>query len=62
MRCLDLGCGGGAVTLELARMVGPNGHVTGIDADDVVLDLGRADAAQQGLANVEFQVADVYDE
>ena len=33
MRCLDLGCGGGDVTLELARLIGPDGHVTGIDMD-----------------------------
>jgi ubiquinone/menaquinone biosynthesis C-methylase UbiE len=59
MRCLDLGCGAGAVTLELARMVGPDGHVTGVDADAAVLDVARADAAREGLANVEFLVGDV---
>lgn len=61
MRCLDLGCGGGAVTLELARMVGPDGRVTGIDADAAVLELGRADAAREGYANVEFVAGDVLD-
>jgi ubiquinone/menaquinone biosynthesis C-methylase UbiE len=61
MRCLDLGCGGGAVALELARIVGPEGHVTGIDADERVLDLARADAARQGLTHVAFRVADVFD-
>ena len=35
MRCIDLGCGGGEVTFELARLVGPTGHVTGADMDDV---------------------------
>src|SRR5215510_3163017 len=33
MRCLDVGCGIGAVTVELARRVGPSGHVLGIDFD-----------------------------
>lgn len=38
MRCIDLGCGGGEVTLEMARLVGPGGSVTGIDLDEVKLD------------------------
>src|SRR5262245_27958837 len=31
MRVADFGCGVGATSLELARLVGPGGHVTGID-------------------------------
>jgi ubiquinone/menaquinone biosynthesis C-methylase UbiE len=57
--CLDLGCGGGAVTMELARLVGPSGRAVGIDMDDVKLELARADAAEAGLSNVEFRRADV---
>jgi Methyltransferase domain len=34
-RCIDLGCGGGAVTLEIARRVAPGGSVVGIDMDEV---------------------------
>jgi ubiquinone/menaquinone biosynthesis C-methylase UbiE len=60
-RCLDLGCGGGEVTFEIARRVGPTGSVTGIDMDEVKLDLGRASAADQGLRNVDFQTLNVYD-
>jgi SAM-dependent methyltransferase len=33
MRCLDLGCGGGDVTMELARLVAREGQVVGIDID-----------------------------
>ena len=33
LRCLDAGCGGGDVTLELARRVGPRGRVIGVDLD-----------------------------
>jgi SAM-dependent methyltransferase len=51
---LDLGCGGGHVSLELARMVGQHGSVVGIDLDAEIIDLARADAA--GVANVEFRV------
>ena len=41
MRCLDAGCGIGAVTLQLARRVGPTGQVVGIDVDDRCLALAR---------------------
>lgn len=37
MRCLDLGCGGGDVTLQLATSVGPLGQVIGIDMDETKL-------------------------
>src|SRR5262249_10791451 len=35
MRCLDVGCGGGDLSLDLARLVGPRGSVVGIDLDAV---------------------------
>ena len=59
MRCLDVGCGAGDVTLELARLVGPGGHVTGIDMDEVKLALAREVAVERGIGNVAFRVANV---
>ena len=61
MRCIDIGCGGGAVALELARLVPPGGTVTGIDADEVKLALTRRAAAERRLGNVEFTALDVRD-
>jgi SAM-dependent methyltransferase len=61
MRCADLGCGGGEVTFELARLVAPDGRVTGFDMDEVKLDLARAAAAEHGLENVDFRCVDVND-
>jgi ubiquinone/menaquinone biosynthesis C-methylase UbiE len=58
-RCLDAGCGGGDVTLTLARMVGPAGAVVGIDIDDVKLDLARREAAEEGAGNVEYRRAGI---
>ncbi len=58
MVCLDLGCGGGDVTLEMARLVGPQGKAVGMDMDGVKLRLAREDAERARLANVEFQVGD----
>ena len=59
MRCVDVGCGSGDVTFELADRVGPSGHVLGIDMDEVKLGLARDTATEQGVANIEFRVVDV---
>ncbi|HZY71423.1 MAG TPA: methyltransferase domain-containing protein [Thermoplasmata archaeon] len=59
MKCLDLGCGSGEVTLGLAEIVGPGGSATGIDMNDVNLELARAAAATRGIRNVEFLRMDV---
>jgi ubiquinone/menaquinone biosynthesis C-methylase UbiE len=59
MRCLDLGCGGGEVTIELARLVGPNVSAIGVDMDEVKLDLARAAALQRGVTNIEFRAINV---
>jgi len=61
MRCLDLGCGNGDVTFELARLAGPDGSVTGLDMDPVKLGLARDEAAARGLANVTFRTANIRD-
>jgi SAM-dependent methyltransferase len=61
MTCLDLGCGGGDVTLQLANSVGPQGHVTGVDMDEIKLDLARQAATRLGLTNVQFRRLNVQD-
>lgn len=60
MRCLDLGCGGGAVTVEMARLVAPGGSATGVDMDSVKLDLARQAAAERHLDNVDFRVVNAH--
>jgi ubiquinone/menaquinone biosynthesis C-methylase UbiE len=57
--CLDVGCGGGDVTLELARAVGPSGRVIGVDFDAEKIDIARREAEQHGLRNVTFELRDV---
>jgi SAM-dependent methyltransferase len=57
-RCLDLGCGGGDVSLALAGLA-TQGSVVGADMDETKLDLARAEAASAGVNNVEFRVLDV---
>jgi SAM-dependent methyltransferase len=58
MSCLDLGCGGGDVTLELARIVGRSGKVVGMDLDSVKLDVARSESKAQGFKNEEFRLVE----
>ena len=51
---LDLGSGTGADVLISARRVGPAGRAIGLDMTDEMLELARANAADAGVANVEF--------
>jgi SAM-dependent methyltransferase len=53
-RVLDLGSGAGTDSLVAAQMVGPQGHVTGIDMTPEMLATARAAAAEMGATNVEF--------
>jgi ubiquinone/menaquinone biosynthesis C-methylase UbiE len=59
MRCLDVGCGGGDVTADLARLVGPEGCLIGVDFDEAKLELARSEAASAGLTNVTFEQRDI---
>jgi ubiquinone/menaquinone biosynthesis C-methylase UbiE len=55
--CLDVGCGDGQVTLELARAVGTTGRSVGIDIDEQALAIARRSARQAGV-RAEFIRAD----
>ncbi|MFB9466726.1 class I SAM-dependent methyltransferase [Streptomyces cinereospinus] len=59
LRILDVGCGPGTITADLAELV-PDGHVTGVDRAPDVLERARATAAGRGLTGVDFAVADVH--
>lgn len=57
-RLLDVGCGPGSITLGLARSVGPDGSVVGIDIQLSQVDMARRAAATSGITNAIFQEAD----
>lgn len=57
MRLLDVGCGPGTITADLAGLVA---HVTAVEVKDEALDLARAEAAARGTANVGFAVTDAH--
>ncbi len=56
---LDVGCGPGTISLDLAQRVGP-GTVTGIDVSDEVIAKAEAHRAEVGVDNCSFRVDDVY--
>ncbi len=55
-RVLDLFCGLGNFSLPLARV---SGRVVGVEGDPALVARARENAARNGLANVEFQAADL---
>lgn len=55
---LDVGCGWGEATLEIAQRVGPAGRVVGMDCCNAFLDAGRADAKAARVTNVSYFLAD----
>jgi SAM-dependent methyltransferase len=59
MHCLDVGCGGGEVTFDLAERVGPRGVVVGVDLDDTKIGLARRDAEARGMRQARFVVHDI---
>jgi ubiquinone/menaquinone biosynthesis C-methylase UbiE len=56
---IDVGCGCGATTVELARKVGASGRVTGIDISEPML--GRAKERLRGYGNADFRLGDAAD-
>jgi 2-polyprenyl-3-methyl-5-hydroxy-6-metoxy-1,4-benzoquinol methylase len=59
MRLLDVGCGPGTITLDLAEAVAP-GSVVGVDVVPEPLEAARANAAARGDDRTVFRVGDVY--
>jgi ubiquinone/menaquinone biosynthesis C-methylase UbiE len=54
MRVLDLGSGAGDVAMLLAEMVGPAGHVIGLDLDHDAMQHARERAAVARFGNITF--------
>jgi SAM-dependent methyltransferase len=56
---LDIGCGPGTITVDLARRVAP-GQVVGLDASADVVEQAAAHAEAEGVTNVRFEVGDLF--
>jgi SAM-dependent methyltransferase len=59
MSLLDVGCGPGTITADLAVRVAP-GRVTAVELTGAALDLARAEAAHRAVTTVDFAIADVH--
>jgi SAM-dependent methyltransferase len=57
-RIVDIGCGPGTTTMELARRVAPDGVVVGVDISDRMIAAARRRSDAAGIGNVTFEVAD----
>jgi SAM-dependent methyltransferase len=57
-RVLDIGCGPGTTVLELAKHVGPGGHVLGADVSEPSVARARERIAAAGLRYAEVIIAD----
>jgi ubiquinone/menaquinone biosynthesis C-methylase UbiE len=58
-RVLDIGCGFGDTTQQIAALVGPRGEAVGVDAAERFIETARAEAEEAGVSNASFLVADV---
>jgi SAM-dependent methyltransferase len=56
---VDLGCGTGHTTLQLAELVAPDGKAIGADIAEGMLEAARRRAGERGVKNVEFRHVDV---
>jgi 2-polyprenyl-3-methyl-5-hydroxy-6-metoxy-1,4-benzoquinol methylase len=59
MKILDIGCGPGTITVDLASFV-PQGHITGIENVGEILNQARAHAKQKAVTNVSFVQGDAH--
>ena len=57
---LDCGCGPGTITRDIARQIAP-GKIIGVDFNGDQIALASSEAKAQGIANVEFRQANVYE-
>lgn len=56
---LDVGCGPGTITADLAALVAP-GPVTAVDQATDVLSVARSEVEKRDLSNVSFATADIH--
>ena len=57
-RVIDIGCGCGDTTIEIARIVGEAGAVLGIDVSQPMLEVARSRGARANCAHLAFREGD----
>jgi SAM-dependent methyltransferase len=56
---LDIGCGFGDTTQQLAKLAGSEGFALGVDASPRFIEQAKHEAREAGVQNVQFEVADI---
>ncbi len=59
MNCIDIGCGNGYTSILLAKLVGPNGHVTALDISLEAIESAKKNAKKHGIDNIDFIIGDI---
>lgn len=62
MRCLDVGCGNGDISMRLFEILGTTGSVFGIDMDQTKIDIARQKLALSPQYRASFDVVNVLDD
>ncbi len=58
---LDMGCGGGHVSIMASELVGTDGQVTGVDFDAEIIRLAEKDVQELGINKISFKALSAYD-
>ena len=56
---LDIGCGSGHTTLNIAKRISPDGQVTGLDISEPMLKRAKESANEMSISNASFNCVDV---
>ena len=62
MNILDIGCGTGKTTTQLAKKIGNSGHVLGLDLSETMINEARKYSDKDKTSNIDFLVQDVQNE
>lgn len=56
---VEIGCGRGLQSIEMAKLVGPRGRLVSIDSSPDAITAARRNAAEAGIKNIEFYLCRV---
>lgn len=61
LKCLDLGCGTGDVSFEIAKLVGASGKVRGLDMDPIKIEKAQLRASTEKFTTTQFIQGNIFE-